>query len=123
VNAVRSTGQRDIGAGVDNYFALARLGQCTAHQLGKVPGGKLLGPDLDHLHAVAGSARGDLQGIGDAIPFQSTRRSRLGNSTTQSFTPLYFSMEPPGTSTAMPPENSRRSRSGFSTVRSSVAGI
>src|SRR5271154_2307300 len=123
MNTVRATGQRDIGARVHEYFAPAGIDDHPAHQIDKRAGGKLFGANLNHLHCVASGARGDIGGVGNAVAFHKIRRSRPGNSTTQSFTPLYFPAIPAGISTAMSPENSRRKRSGFSTVRSSVAGI
>ena len=102
----------------------SRSGSCSAsNRFRQRPARQLLGSNLDHLHAVAGGTRGHIQRISNAVALHKTRRSRLGNSTTHSFTLPNFSTPPGGSSTAMSPENSNRTRSGFSTVRSSVAGI
>src|ERR1700722_3409316 len=123
MDTVRSTGQSDVGSRVSQDPASRCDSQNGSHKIRQIARGKLLGANLDHLHAITGGALRNRERIGNAVTIHKIRRSRLGNSTTHSFTPLYFSMTSAGTSTAMSPENSSRERSGFSIVRSSVAGI
>ena len=58
MNTMRAAGQRDIGARVDqNRLLCAQLRRTVATRSAELARGKLLGADLDHLHAIAGGAR------------------------------------------------------------------
>src|SRR5580692_2093833 len=121
MHAVRATCQSDIGARVHQDLAVPGYSQYGSHQTIQVASGELLGANLNHLHTVAAGAGGHIERIGNAVTPHRMRSPALGNSTTQSFTPLYLSIAPAGNSTAISPENSRRTRSGFSMVRRSAA--